>query len=214
MVVTAVEGRSNQQWVADLQAEGPARDAALVDLRRILVTGLRYGLLHRVRGAGAELDSQAEDFAQEALIKILDQLASFRGESRFTTWAHKVAVRVALTELRRKRWRDVSLDSLITTLPGKPPLEFPDSAPGPAQAAGKKVVMELLHRYIDHELTAKQRQALLAVGIYGMPLEEVARRMGSTRNALYKLLHDARRRLKRKLMADGFTPEQLLQVFG
>ena len=213
MAVPAVEGRSNQQWVADLQAEGPARDAAIADLRRILVTGLRHGLLRRVRGAGAEFDSQAEDFAQDALLKVLDQLASFRGESRFTTWAHKIAVRVALTELRRKRWRDVSLDSLVTAPPGRRPLEFPDSAPGPAQAAGKKAVLALLHRYIDRELTAKQRQALLAVGIYGMPLEEVARRMGSTRNALYKLLHDARRRLQRKLTADGFTPEQLLEVF-
>ena len=167
-----------------------------------------------MRGAGAEFDSQAEDFAQEALLKILEQLDSFRGESRFTTWAHKIAVRVALTELRRKRWRDVSLDSLITSLPDTPAMEFPDSAPGPSQIAGKKAVLALLHRYIDRELTARQRQALLAVGIYGMPLEEVARRMGSTRNALYKLLHDARRRLKRKLTADGFTPEHLLQVFG
>ena len=214
MAVPAVEGRSNQQWVADLQAESPARDAALADLRLILLSGLRHGLLRRVRGAGTEFDTQAEDFAQEALLKVLDQLASFRGESRFTTWAHKIAVRVALTELRRKRWHDVSLDSLVTSLPGTPSMEFPDSAPGPAQAAGKKAVLALLHRYIERELTAKQRQALLAVGIYGMPLEEVARRMGSTRNALYKLLHDARRRLKRKLMADGFTAEQLLEVFG
>ena len=213
MAVPAVEGRSNQQWVADLQAEGPARDAALADLRRILVNGLRHGLLRRVRGTETEFDSQAEDFVQEALLKVLDQLASFRGESRFTTWAHKIAVRVALTELRRKRWRDVSLDALVMSSQGTRAVAFPDAAPGPAQAAGKKAVLALLHRYIDRELTPKQRQALLAVGIYGMPLEEVARRMGSTRNALYKLLHDARRRLKRKLLADGFTAEQLLEVF-
>ena len=213
MAVPAVEGRSNQQWVADLQAEGPARDAALADLRRILVNGLRHGLLRRVRGTGTEFDSQAEDFVQEALLKVLDQLASFRDESRFTTWAHKIAIRVALTELRRKRWRDVSLDALVTSSQGTRAVAFPDAAPGPAQAAGKKAVLALLHRYIDRELTPKQRQALLAVGIYGMPLEEVARRMGSTRNALYKLLHDARRRLKRKLLADGFTAEHLLEVF-
>ena len=180
MAVPAVEGRSNQQWVADLQAEGPARDAALADLRRILVNGLRHGLLRRVRGTGTEVDSQAEDFVQEALLKVLDQLASFRGESRFTTWAHKIAIRVALTELRRKRWRDVSLDALVMSSQGRHAVALPDAAPGPAQAAGKKAVLALLHRYIDRELTPKQRQALLAVGIYGMPLEEVARRMGST----------------------------------
>lgn len=200
MVATAGAGRSNRQWTADLQAEGPARDAALADLRCSLIHGLRRGVLHRMRGA--ELDAQAEDFAQEALLKILDRLASFRGDSRFTTWAHKIAVRVALTELRRKRWHDISLDAQGSVA---------DAAPGPAQTAGRNAALALLHRYIEHELTARQRRALLAVGIYGLPLEEVARRMGSSRNALYKLLHDARRRLKRRLTADGFTADHLLQ---
>ena len=213
MAEPVVEGRSNQQWVADLQAQGSVRDAAVADLRQILVTGLHRGLLRRVRRTGSEFHSQAEDFAQEALLKVLDQLGSFRGESRFTTWAHKIAIRVALTELRRKRWQDVSLDALVTPPPGRLPVEFPDTAPGPAQAANKHAVLALLHRYIEEELTAKQRQALLAVAIYGMPLEEVARRMDSNRNALYKLLHDARRRLQRKLIADGLTPDQMLGVF-
>ena len=204
-------GRSNAQWVADLQAVGAARDAAIADLRRILVTGLRRGLLRQIRASGREFDSQAEDFAQEALLKIIDQLGAFRGDSRFTTWAHKIAVRVALTELRRKRWQDVSLDTSPDEMRA---VEFADPAPGPAQAADRKAVAALLHRYIDNELTERQRRALLAVGIYGMPLEEAARRMGSTRNAMYKLLHDARRNLQRKLTADGFSREQLLRVFG
>ena len=97
----------------------------------------------------------------------------------------------ALTELRRKRWQDVSLDALASSPDEIRPAEFPDPAPGPAQAADKKAVTALLHRYIHDELTERQRSALLAVGIYGMPLEEVAHRMGSTRNAMYKLLHDA-----------------------
>ena len=204
-------GRSNAQWVADLQAVGAARDTAIADLRRILVAGLRRGLLRQIRASGREFDSQAEDFAQEALLKIIDQLGAFRGDSRFTTWAHKIAVRVALTELRRKRWQDVSL---ATSPDEMRAVEFADPAPGPAQAADRKAVAALLHRYIDNELTERQRRALLAVGIYGMPLEEAARRMGSTRNAMYKLLHDARRNLQRKLTADGFSREQLLRVFG
>ena len=207
-------GRSNAQWVADLRKDGPVRDAAIADLRRLLVAGLRRGLLRQIRASGREFDSQAEDFAQEALLKIIDQLDAFRGESRFTTWAHKIAVRVALTELRRKRWQDVSLDALATSPDAMRPAEFADPAPGPAQAADKKAVTALLHRYIHDELTERQRRALLSVGIYGMPLEEVARRMGSTRNAMYKLLHDARRNLQRKLTADGFSREQLLRVFG
>ena len=200
--------------MADLGAEGPARDAAIADLSGILVAGLRRGLLRRIRASGREFDSQAEDFVQEALLKILDQLVSFRDESRFTTWAHKIAVRVALTELRRKRWQDVSLDALAASPDDSRPVEFADPTPGPAQAADKKAVTALLHRYIHDELTERQRRALLAVGIYGMPLEEVARRMGSTRNAMYKLLHDARRSLQRKLTDDGFSREQLLRVFG
>ena len=207
-------GRSNAQWLADLQAVGAARDSAIADLRRILVAGLRRGLLRQIRASGREFDSQAEDFAQEALLKIIDQLGAFRGDSRFTTWAHKIAVRVALTELRRKRWQDVSLDTLDTSPDEMRAVEFADPAPGPAQAADRKAVTALLQRYIDNELTERQRRALLAVGIYGMPLEEVARRMGSSRNAMYKLLHDARRNLQRKLTADGFSHEQLLRVFG
>ena len=170
--------------------------------------------MRQIRASGREFDSQAEDFAQEALLKIIDQLGAFRSDSRFTTWAHKIAVRVALTELRRKRWQDVSLDTLATSPDEMRAVEFADPAPGPAQAADKKAVAALLHRYIDNELTERQGRALLAVGIYGMPLEEVARRMGSTRNAMYKLLHDARRNLQRKLTADGFSREQLLRVFG
>ena len=211
---TAIAERSNRQWMADLQAQGPARDAAIADLGRILVAGLRRGLLRQIRASGRECESQAEDFAQDALLKILEQIDTFRDESRFTTWAHKIAVRVALTELRRKRWQDVSLDALASSPDELRPQEFPDPAPGPAQAADKKAVAALLHRYINDELTERQRSALLAVGIYGMPLDEVARRMGSTRNAMYKLLHDARRNLLRKLTADGFSREQLLQVFG
>lgn len=214
MPEAVLAARSNERWVADLQAEGPARDAAIADLRQILVAGLRHGLLRQIRASGREFDSQAEDFVQDALLKIIDQLGAFRGDSRFTTWAHKIAVRVALTELRRKRWQDVSLDAITTSHDEMRAVEFADPAPGPAQAADKKAVTALLHRYINKDLTERQRHALLAVGIHGMQLEEVARRMGSTRNAMYKLLHDARRNLQRKLIADGFSREQLLRVFG
>ena len=98
--------RTNQEWLAALR--GPGRDEALADLRAFLMRGLRYALANQSNVTEADL----EDFAQEALLKILAGLDSFRGESRFTTWAQKIAVRVALTELRRHRWRDVSLDEM------------------------------------------------------------------------------------------------------
>jgi len=98
--------RTNQQWLEALR--GPGRDEALVDLQAILMRGLRYALPDHSGISEAAL----EDFVQDSMLKILASLDSFRGESRFTTWAQKIAVHVALTELRRHRWRDVSLDSV------------------------------------------------------------------------------------------------------
>lgn len=201
--------RTNEEWLAGLR--GPARDGALADLRAFLVRGLRYGLANRSDVDEANL----EDFAQDALLKILDALDTFRGESKFTTWAQKIAIRVALTELRRKRWQDMSLDGIIDAqgLDFVPDM-LVDTTAGPDQQAVQRQFLTTLRRLIATELTAKQRQALVAVRIHGMPLEEVARRMGSNRNAMYKLLHDARQRLKSKLEDEGLTAEEILAAFG
>lgn len=201
--------RTNEEWLADLR--GPAREGALADLRAFLVRGLRYGLSNRSDVDEANL----EDFAQDALLKILDALDTFRGESKFTTWAQKIAIRVALTELRRKRWQDVSLDGIIDAqgLDFVPDMMI-DTTAGPDQQAVQRQFLSTLRRLIATELTDKQRQALVAVRIHGMPLEEVARRMGSNRNAMYKLLHDARQRLKSKLEDEGLSAEEILAAFG
>jgi len=228
--------RTNQEWLAALR--GPGRDEALADLRALLVRGLGYALAGR---PGVD-DSILEDFAQDALLKILDGLDSFRGESRFTTWAQKIAVRVALTELRRHRWRDVSLDEMTGSPDadpstgsgrspstgsgrgsGTPPVPqqwrfipdtLADPSAGPEQQAIQRMLLSTLRRTIATELTDRQRQALVAVYIHGMPLEEVARQMGTNRNALYKLLHDARQRLKKRMMAEGLSPQDMLAAFG
>jgi RNA polymerase sigma-70 factor (ECF subfamily) len=201
--------RSNQEWLAELR--GPERDEALADLRAFLVRGLRYALASR-SDVG---DAIIEDFVQDALLKILGALDTFRGESRFTTWAQKIAVRVAYTELRRRRWQDVSLDGIVEAhdLDFVPDMMVDRSA-GPDRQTTQRIFLETLRRLIATELTDKQRQALVATQIHGMPLEEVARRMGSNRNALYKLLHDARQRLKRKMEAEGLSTEDVLAAFG
>jgi RNA polymerase sigma-70 factor (ECF subfamily) len=201
--------RTNQEWLEALR--GPQRDEALADLRGILVRGLRVALASQAKVSEDDL----EDFAQDALVKILAALDSFRGESRLTTWAHKIAIRVALTELRRRRWRDVSLDSLIhATDADFLPDTLPDPAVGPEEQAIQRMVLETMRRVIAEDLTDKQRQALVATRVHDMPLEEVARRMGTNRNALYKLLHDARQRLRKELMAKGLPPEEVLSAFG
>jgi RNA polymerase sigma-70 factor (ECF subfamily) len=201
--------RSNAEWIAALSQPGPQRDAALEDLRLLLVRGLGY-----VLGSRSNLrESDLEDFTQDALLKILAGLDSFRGESRFTTWAHKIAVRVAFTELRRRRWRDVSLDGLreskgIDFIPDN----VDDPTIGPEQQAMRRIILSTLRRLIREDLTDRQRQAMTAV-LNGMPLEEVARRMGTNRNALYKLLHDARRRLQKGMIDEGLSPQDVLSTF-
>src|ERR687889_750097 len=198
--------RTNEQWLVDLR--GPNPDAALADLYDLLVRGLRVGL----GNYGSGVDANAEDFAQEALIKITGKLDSFRGESRFTTWAQKIAMNVALTELRRRRWRDVSLQDLFARREG--------ADRGPAdphltseQLALQNTVLEELRRMIDEELTDRQREAGGAGVLGEMAISEVARRMGTNQNALYKLLHDARKRLKRHMEAAGLSPQEVLAAF-
>jgi RNA polymerase sigma-70 factor (ECF subfamily) len=204
-----MKDRTNQEWLAELQ--GPEQDRALADLRAFLVRGMGFAL-----ASYSDVDkAMIEDFVQDALLRILGALDSFRGESRFTTWAQKIAVRVAYSELRRRRWQDVSLDDLIASydLDFVPDMLVDPSA-GPDQQATQQIFLNTLRRLIATELTDKQRQAMVAVRIHGMPLEEVARRMGTNRNALYKLLHDARQRLKRKMEAEGLSSEDILAAFG
>jgi RNA polymerase sigma-70 factor (ECF subfamily) len=206
-----VTERSNEQWLAELR--GPERDRALTDLRTLLVRGLRVALRGRVRQG---LNEAAEDFAQEALIKITANLDTFRGESQFTTWAQKIAVRTASTELRRKRWRDVSLQEVLDsygTRSGESD-RLADEQPTPEQLTMRSTMVATVRRFVDDELTDKQREAIVAVMFEGMPQEEAARRMGTNRNALYKLMHDARRRLKKRMEAEGLSAQDVLGSIG
>ncbi|MBN1642169.1 MAG: sigma-70 family RNA polymerase sigma factor [Anaerolineae bacterium] len=203
--------RSNAEWVHDLSQPGQERAAALDDLRALLVRGLGYALAKY----GNVTEADVEDFAQDALLKILDALHTFRGESRFTTWANKIAVHVAFTELRRRRWRDVSLDQMIETPDGDLiPRTWEDPSADTEQRALQTQVLEIMRDVIANELTDRQRQALVAARIHGVPLAELADRMGTNRNALYKLLFDARQRLQARLLARGLSTEDILAAFS
>lgn len=200
--------RTNSEWLEALRS--PQADVAIADLRVRLLRGLRYALAGR-----GITEADLEDFAQEALLKVLAELDSFRGEARFITWAQKVAVRVALTELRRRHWREVSLQDLMTERDDSDftPAVLTENAADPGQAAMRTLMLEKVQRLIADELTDKQRLAMMAVMQGGMPLQEVAERMGTNRNALYKLLHDARRRLQKRMLREGLTPDDLLAIF-
>jgi RNA polymerase sigma-70 factor (ECF subfamily) len=132
----------------------------------------------------------------------------------FTTWVQKIAVRIALTELRRKRWQDSSLDELVDNEESPaPPRLMADRSPSPEAIAERADMIAVVRRILEQELTPKQREALVLLGIQDVPLEEAARRMSTNRNALYKLLHDARLRLKRRLLAEGISAQEVLAAF-
>ena len=105
--------RTNAEWLANLGSPGPEREAALADLRAQVLAGLPRALSPFLSPADPRFEPLAEETAQETLLRVLDRLHTFEGRSQFTTWAHKIAIRVALTELRRQRWKDASLDDML-----------------------------------------------------------------------------------------------------
>src|SRR5258708_897434 len=206
--------RSNETWLSDLRSEGPARELALTDLREIVQNGLPYALSRWLSPDNPLFNPLVEEVTQETLLRVLDQLNTFEGRSMFTTWVHKIAVRIALTELRRKRWQDSSLDELMDNDETPAPVRLmADRGPGPESISERGDMLAQISRILDQELTPKQREALTLLGIQNVPLEQVAKRMKTNRNALYKLLHDARLRLKRRLKSEGLSPQEILAAF-
>lgn len=206
--------RTNEEWIADLRAGGEQQAQALEDLRAILLRGLPYAIAGRMAPNTPQAEALAEEIVQETLMRVLDNLDTFEGRSQFTTWAHKIAVRAALTELRHRRWREVPLPEM--QMPDEQHAmekEMADGQPGPEDQVNRADMLHLVNHILMEGLTAKQRQALMAVGVQGYPLEEAAQRLGVNRNALYKLMHDARVRLKKRLEENGMTPRDILAVF-
>ena len=206
--------RTNEAWLSDLRAEDEKRSEALEDLRSVIQRGLPYALSRWLPPDQPQFNSLVEEVTQETLLRVLDQLDTFEGRSQFTTWVHKIAVRIALTELRRKRWRDSSLDELTENEDAPPPPGLlADSQAGPETSAERSDMLARVRRIIDEELTERQRQALILLGMQDMPMEDAARKLKTNRNALYKLLHDARLRLKRRLSMEDISPNEVLALF-
>ena len=203
---------SNEEWVEHLS--GTVDNAALQELRSILVRGLKPALSKYV---DRELNQFVEDVTQDALLKILDNVDTFRGESKFVTWAMKIAVREGLTELRRKRWDDISIEDLKN--PGNQEGEeggevfsdtFAADEPSPEHVTSQKLMLEKVHSIIDNILTDKQRRAITLLMIHGLPITVVAEQMDTNRNSLYKLVHDARKKIKNEFEVQGLDPEKIL----
>jgi len=152
-------GRTNKEWISDLKSGGKLKEAALADLRNVIASGLPYALSNYLSPDNPQFDSLAEEVIQDTLLRVLDHLDTFEGRSQFTTWVHKIAVRIALTELRRRRWRDFSLDSLVEE--NEEGVSFPalliDSSPNPDTLAQQSDMMKRISKLINEELTDKQR---------------------------------------------------------
>ena len=209
--------RSNDEWLRELRADGIAQEAALCDLRESILRALRAYLAARHQGKlddAGEADHLAQDCAQDAILIVLDKLGSFRGDSRFTTWVYQIGIRVLLGELRRRRWQEVSLDRLGVD-DGLPAHPIEDRvSPDPERAFHREQIWTVLRDIIDKDLSHRQRAALVAHVFQGEPLDELAQRLATNRDAVYKLIHDARKKLKRCLEDRGVTREEILDNFA
>jgi RNA polymerase sigma-70 factor (ECF subfamily) len=211
--------RTNEQWLDELRGDVEIQQAALEDLRKRLHRSIYYYLSQDRSDlrdlAPKELQAMAADMAQDAVLRVIENLASFRGESRFTTWANKIAVRLAISTLRRARYKNFSLDDLTKDgdfLAAETSL-VSDAPPNPERAAERDNVMEKINAAMREALTERQYQALVAVAVDNVPMDVVAERLETNRNALYKLIHDARRKLKSHLETQGLSTDYMLRLF-
>ena len=203
--VTAVEPRpvlddDSRAWLHDLRADGQARDAALARLHALLLKAARFEAARRRAPSQlrpGELDEIAADAADDALVSILARLDDFRGASRFTTWAYKFALLETAVKLRRRAWqgREIPLDDDGWS-------GFAAGTLGPSGAAEQNELVAAVQDGIA-ALTPHQRRVLVALTLNGVPIDVLADRLGTTRGALYKTLHDARRRLRSFVAARG-----------
>jgi len=190
-------------WVARLRAEGPEQQAAVTELHELLLGAARFEIgrrtaeLHHLRGGDQE--DLAQQAADDALMAVLRKLDDFRGESRFTTWAYKFALLEAAVAVRRRAWqgREVPLEDQAWA-------RLADAGGGASRGAEDGELFAALREEIEGSLGPRQREVLVAVALNDVPIDVLAERLGSTRGALYKNLHDARRKLRQALAARGF----------
>ena len=198
----------DHEWIPLLTStDVTLRDSASNELRTLLTRQMQSHFLRR-----GLTQSCVEDVVQESLFRIFNRLSTFRGESRFTTWATAVAVRTGLELIRRQYWKTQTLGDLIKESEADLAGPWESSEPEPNSGAEKREILELLSDAIRNALTEKQRTALLAE-MKGMPMSEIASQLGSTRGAIYKLTHDARKKLKSELELRGIDATAVLSAF-
>jgi RNA polymerase sigma-70 factor, ECF subfamily len=201
---TPPAARDSRDWVKALSGSGPEYHEAVQALHALLLRAARFEVSRRRASLshvrGEELEDLAMQAADDALVAVLGKLDEFRGASRFTTWAYKFALLEAGVRLRRRAWqeREVVLDSDSWEHLGS------TGGTGPDTDAESSELLRSLTASIGEDLTARQRRVLVALAIDGVPIDVLAERLGTTRGALYKTLHDARRKLRTALTEKGY----------
>jgi RNA polymerase sigma-70 factor (ECF subfamily) len=198
----------SHEWLRSLRAGGATRDEAVARLHALLLRGARFEVARRrpalphVRGD--DLNDIALEAADDALVSVLARLDSFRGASRFTTWAYKFALLEAAVKLRKRAWqgREVPLEPATWSL-------FSSAGLAPDAALEQTELLARVQSGINEVLTPHQRRVLVALALNGVPIDVLAERLSSTRGALYKTLHDARRKLRKHLQERGLSLEFL-----
>jgi len=212
--------RNTEEWLRDLRTSGPAYDVAVNDLWQYLFRVVCFHLCHHrsdlTHHDRAELQQWAEDMAQDALLIVLDKLETFRRDSRFTTWAYRIVINTANAELRRRHWQTVSLDAALDpdaeafTLGWL--IESP-SAVGPEYNMEQRRLWAILRETMQEVLTERQQFVLINTLFQRVPTDVIAETLGTNRNNVYKIAHDARARLRDALIKQGITREYVAHVF-
>jgi RNA polymerase sigma-70 factor, ECF subfamily len=183
----------SEAWLRRLRATGAERDRAVAELHALLLRAARHELRRR-RHPGTELDDLAMQAADDALVAVLAKLHTFRGASRFTTWAYKFALLEAGVKARRRAWHGREISIGEEAWPA-----FADPGPSAHDTAETGELLRSIRAAVDRELTGHQREVFVALALQEVPIDVLAERRGTTRGALYKTLHDARRRLRAAL---------------
>jgi RNA polymerase sigma-70 factor, ECF subfamily len=200
----------SRDWTESLRAEGASREEAIGRLHALLVRAARFEVARRRPNLphlrNDELDDIATEAADDALMSVLRRLDDFRGESRFTTWVYKFALLEAAVKLRKRAWqgREVPLDPESWNL-------FSSAGLRPEAEAEQLELLTVLQEAIQDVLTPHQRRVLVALALNGVPIDVLAERLSTTRGALYKTLHDARKKLRRHLEERGLALETWLE---
>ncbi|MFQ5592838.1 MAG: RNA polymerase sigma factor [Anaerolineae bacterium] len=220
--------RTDQEWLSDLRAAGEVQRRAFADLGRYLYHVVFNYLRQRQAGVvrlqqldAAELEELARGFAQDALQAVWEKLSTYEGRGKLTSWAATIAVRTAAYEIRKPYWREPRMSL--------PPAHNPDANPeewggpnrewqattdlSPDARLQTAEILDLIETTLQHDLSERQRLAFVAQFIEDRTSDEIAEELGVSRNAVYMLIFEARKKIKRRLIEASHAPEDVLEVF-